>query len=76
MGRDRLGRGREVEPEEDVNPRISSAAAGTDKKTLLNDLAKVDQFTASLKVPLRNLDTTWLELRQYLHDMRDRVKAL
>lgn len=53
-----------------------SAAAGADKKTLLNDLAKVDQFTASLKVPLRNLDTTWLELRQYLHDMRDRVKAL
>jgi len=53
-----------------------SAAAGTDKKTLLNELAKVDQSTAAIKVPLRNLDTTWFELRQYLHDMRDRLQAL
>jgi hypothetical protein len=42
----------------------------------LADLAKVDQSTAAIEVPLRNLETTWFELRQYLHDMRDRLQAL
>lgn len=52
-----------------------SAAAGTDKKTLLEELAIVDRSTASIKVPLRSLETSWLELRQYLHDMRDRLET-
>jgi hypothetical protein len=53
-----------------------SAAAGTDKKTLLDELAKLDQSTTVIAVPLRNLQTTWFELRQYIHDMRDRLEAL
>jgi len=52
-----------------------SAAAGTDKKTLLDELARVDQFTGTISPPLRNLEVQWLELRQYLHDMRDRLEA-
>ena len=50
------------------------AAAGTDKKTLLNELARVDQSTAGIRPPLRKLVSQWLELRQYLHDMRDRLE--
>jgi TRAP-type uncharacterized transport system substrate-binding protein len=53
-----------------------SAAAGTDKKTLLDELAKLDQSTAAIAVPLGRLRTTWLELRQFIHDMRDRLEAL
>lgn len=52
-----------------------SAAAGTDKKTLLDQWASVERSTASIKVPLRSLETPWLELRQYLHDMRDRLES-
>jgi hypothetical protein len=51
------------------------AAAGADKKKLLDDLAKLDQSTAAIGVPLRSLKTAWFELRQYLHDMRDRLEA-
>ncbi len=51
-----------------------AAAAGTDKKTLLAELAEVDQTTANIKVPMRKLEVQWLELRQYLHDMRDRLQ--
>jgi hypothetical protein len=53
-----------------------SAAAGTDQKTLLDELARVDRLTATISVPMRSLDSQWLELRQYLHDMRDRLDAL
>jgi hypothetical protein len=53
-----------------------SAAAGAGKKTLMDELAKVDQSTAAISVPLRSLQVEWLELRQYLHDMRDRLQAL
>jgi TRAP-type uncharacterized transport system substrate-binding protein len=53
-----------------------SAASGTDKKTLLNELARIDQSTASINVPIHKLDPQWLELRQFLHDMRDRLEAL
>ncbi len=52
-----------------------SAAAGTDKKTLLAELAKVDRSTATVKAPMRSLESQWLELRQYMHDMRDRIDA-
>jgi len=53
-----------------------SAAAGSDKKTLLEEWAKADRSTAAIKVPLRSLEPQWLELRQYLHDMHDRLQAL
>jgi TRAP-type uncharacterized transport system substrate-binding protein len=52
-----------------------SAATGTDDKTLLAELAKVDQATANISIPMRKLEIQWLELRQYLHDMRDRLEA-
>jgi len=50
------------------------AAAGTDRKKMLDDLAKLDQSTAAIGVPLRSLKTAWFELRQYIHDMRDRLE--
>ena len=53
-----------------------SAAAGTDKKTLLDEVAKADQSSAAIAVPLQKLQPTWFELRQYIHDMRDRLEAL
>jgi TRAP-type uncharacterized transport system substrate-binding protein len=52
-----------------------SAAAGTDKKTLLAELARVDRSTATITAPMRSLESQWLELRQYMHDMRDRIDA-
>jgi TRAP-type uncharacterized transport system substrate-binding protein len=51
------------------------AAAGTDRDTLLEELGKTDRLTAGITPPLRRLGTQWLELRQYLHDMRDRLEA-
>jgi hypothetical protein len=52
-----------------------SAAAGTDKKTLLDELARIDRSTATISAPMHSLDIQWLELRQFLHDMRDRLEA-
>ena len=51
-----------------------SAAAGTDPKTLLDELAKLDQSTASISLPLHKVDSQWIELRQFVHDMRDRLE--
>lgn len=53
-----------------------SAAKGTDKETLLEELDKIDQATDSMKPPFRSTEPKWLELRQYIHDMRDRLQAL
>jgi TRAP-type uncharacterized transport system substrate-binding protein len=50
------------------------AAAGADRKKLLDDLTRLDQSTAAIGVPLRSLKTAWFELRQYIHDMRDRLE--
>ena len=52
-----------------------SAASGTDSKTLLDEWRKVDQSTGAIKVPMRSLEPQWLELRQYLHDMHDRLEV-
>ena len=52
-----------------------SAAAGAENKALLNELAKVDRSTAAIATPLHSLEPQWLELRQYLHDMRDRLDS-
>ena len=59
-----------------VSRESATAAVGTDKKAVLAELAKVDRSTAAIEVPLRNLEIVWLEMRQYLHDMRDRLEAL
>jgi TRAP-type uncharacterized transport system substrate-binding protein len=60
----------------DLQALERSAAAGTDKKTLLDELARVDESTAGIRPPMRSLVSQWLELRQYLHDMRDRLDSL
>jgi TRAP-type uncharacterized transport system substrate-binding protein len=60
----------------DLQALESQASAGTDKKILLDELAKVDQSTAAIRPPIRKLVSQWLELRQYLHDMRDRLEDL
>jgi TRAP-type uncharacterized transport system substrate-binding protein len=52
-----------------------SAAAGMDRKTLLAELDKVDRSTASIKVPIRRFEPVWIELRQFVHDMRDRLES-
>jgi TRAP-type uncharacterized transport system substrate-binding protein len=52
-----------------------SAAAGEERTVLLARLAEQDRATAAVKVPLKNLETEWFELRQYIHDMRDRLSA-
>ena len=53
-----------------------SAAAGADQKTLLAELAKLDQWTASIRLPIHKVDSQWIELRQFLHDMRDRLTTV
>jgi hypothetical protein len=53
-----------------------SASAATDKKTLLEEWSRIDRSTATIEPPLRSLGTQWLELRQYMHDMHDRLEAM
>ncbi|MGE0641020.1 MAG: TAXI family TRAP transporter solute-binding subunit [Thermoanaerobaculia bacterium] len=50
-----------------------SAAAGAARQGLLDRLADVDRTTAGIRIPLRSLEPQWLELRQYLHDLRERL---
>jgi TRAP transporter TAXI family solute receptor len=51
-------------------------AAGTDKKTLLEAWDRIERTTATIEPPIRSLGTQWLELRQYMHDMHDRLEAM
>jgi len=50
-----------------------AAAPGADRKKLLADLAAIDEATARMRVPAGDR-TAFLELRQYLHDMRERLR--
>lgn len=49
-------------------------AAGDDVSTLLADLDRVDRSTATMYVP-RSIVHDYIDFRQFLHDMRERVKA-
>ncbi len=60
----------------DLQALERSAAAGTDKKTLLDGLTKLDRSTAAIRVPIHKLDVEWIELRQSIHDMRDRLEEM
>ena len=51
------------------------ASKEADPKRLLDELAKLERATATIRVPLRSLEVQWLELRQYLHDLRDRLES-
>jgi len=59
----------------DLQELVRSAIAGTDKGSLLKELARLDQSTAAIRVPLHSLEVQWIELRQFVHDMRDRLEA-
>lgn len=52
-----------------------SVGTGVDQKALLVEWAKVDRYTSTIEAPIRSLEPQWLELRQYLHDMHDRLEA-
>ena len=60
----------------DLRALEGSAAAGADKKSILDELARVDRSTAAIRVPLHSLDIQWIELRQFVHDMRDRLEEM
>lgn len=60
-------------PELEVIEREASKEA--DPKRLLDELAKLERATATIRVPLRSLEVQWLELRQYLHDLRDWLES-
>ena len=51
-----------------------AAEPGADRKELLTDLAAIDESTAGMRVPAGDR-TAYLELRQYLHDMRERIES-
>ena len=51
-----------------------AAEPGADMEDLLADLAAIDEATARMRVPAGDR-TAFLELRQYLHDMRERTRA-
>lgn len=50
-------------------------AAGGDRDTLLAELSEIDQSTSGTRVYLRSLVSSWLEMRQSLHDLRERIGA-
>jgi hypothetical protein len=60
----------------DLQALERAATTGADKKSLLDELTRVDRSTASISVPIHNLDIQWIELRQFVHDMRDRLEAM
>ena len=59
----------------DLQALERATATGADRESLLDELARVDRSIASISVPLHSLDIQWFELRQYMHDMRDRLES-
>lgn len=51
-----------------------AAEPGVDRDDLLADLHAIDESTAGMRVPAGDR-TAYLELRQYLHDMRERIRG-
>jgi TRAP-type uncharacterized transport system substrate-binding protein len=49
--------------------------AGSDPSTLLAVLDDVDNDTADIRIRLRSSIASWLELRQFLYDLRERIAA-
>ncbi len=52
--------------------RIEKGIDGSDRETLLTELEEIDRRSAELRVP-RNQRAPYFELRQNIHDLRDRV---
>ena len=54
--------------------RIEKRLDGGDRDKLLRELGEIDKRSAELRVP-RNQRAPYFELRQNIHDLRDRVKG-
>jgi len=52
-----------------------SLSSVPDREALLAELDELDRVTAELRVPMRSLVPPWFELRQNLHDLRDRLES-
>ena len=47
--------------------------AGSDQATLLAELDQVDRDTSEIRLLLRSTISSWMELRQFLYDLRERI---
>jgi TRAP-type uncharacterized transport system substrate-binding protein len=47
--------------------------AGGDSRAMLAELDDVDKSTADIRIYLRSTIASWLEMRQFLHDLRERI---
>ena len=54
--------------------RIEKGLDGSDREELLAELGEIDRRSAGLRVP-RSLRAPYFELRQNIHDLRDRVRG-
>ncbi len=54
--------------------RIEKLLDGSDREELLAELGEIDRRSAGLRVP-RSLRAPYFELRQNIHDLRDRVRG-
>lgn len=52
-----------------------SLSSVPDREALLAELDELDRVTADMRVPMRSLVPPWFELRQNLHDLRDRLES-
>jgi len=52
-----------------------SLTADFDRKKTCAELDELNRITAAMRVPMRSLEAPWFELRQNLHDLRDRVES-
>jgi TRAP-type uncharacterized transport system substrate-binding protein len=48
---------------------------GGDREALLAELEDVDETTSGTRILLRSTISSWLEMRQFLHDLRERMKG-
>ena len=55
---------------EEIEKRFES---GGDQEELLAELEDIDKSTSEIRILLRSTISSWLEMRQFLHDLRDRV---
>ena len=51
------------------------SVAGGDNDALLAELDDLDRSTAETRIYLRSTISSWLGMRQFLHDLRDRIAA-
>jgi hypothetical protein len=57
---------------EDVEKKF---VAGGEPGPLLAELDAIDESTAETRIILRGTISSWMEMRQFLYDLRERVGA-